>query len=109
MATKTVLVHPVDLVHRVYILIHLSTVTLLNQPIIVLPSLLIFFNFLTPKQKERQEKKIKDKEVKGEDLRLDYRLLMHDIIKNGENYIIIAEAFYPDYKYNNFSPFEDLC
>lgn len=64
-----------------------------------------FFNFLTPKQKERQEKKIKDKEVKGEDLRLDYRLLMHDIIKNGENYIIIAEAFYPDYKYNNYSPF----
>ena len=64
-----------------------------------------FFNFLTPKQKERQEKKIKEKEVKGEDLRLDYRLLMHDIIKNGENYIIIAEAFYPDYKYNNYSPF----
>ena len=64
-----------------------------------------FFNFLTPKQKERQEKRIKDKEVKGEDLRLDYRLLMHDIIKNGENYIIIAEAFYPDYKYNNYSPF----
>lgn len=64
-----------------------------------------FFNFLSQKQKERQEKKIKDKEQKGEDLRLDYRLLMHEIIKNGENYIVVAEAFYPDYKYNSFNPY----
>ena len=64
-----------------------------------------FFNFLSPKQKERQEKKIKDKEEKGEDLRLDYRLLMHDVIKKGDHYIIVAEAFYPDYKYNNFNSF----
>ena len=64
-----------------------------------------FFNFLNPRQKERQEKKIKEKETKGEDLRLDYRLLMHDIIKKGDNYLIVAESFYPDYKYNNFSPY----
>jgi hypothetical protein len=64
-----------------------------------------FFNFLSPKQKERQEKKIKEKETKGEDLRLDYRLLMHDIMKKGDNYLIIAEAFYPDYRYNNFNPY----
>jgi hypothetical protein len=64
-----------------------------------------FFNFLSVKQKERQEKKIKDKEEKGEDLRLDYRLLMHEIIKNGENYIVVAEAFYPDYRSSNFYPY----
>jgi hypothetical protein len=64
-----------------------------------------FFNFLSPKQQERQSKKIKDKEEKGEDLRLDYRLLMHDIIRKGDHYIIVAEAFYPDYKYNNFGPY----
>ena len=64
-----------------------------------------FFNFLSPKQIERQAKKIKDKEEKGEDLRLDYRLLMHDIIRKGDHYIVVAEAFYPDYKYANFGPY----
>lgn len=64
-----------------------------------------FFNFLSPKQMERQAKRIKDKEEKGEDLRLDYRLLMHDIIRKGDHYIIVAEAFYPDYKYANFGPY----
>lgn len=64
-----------------------------------------FFKFLSPKQLERQSKRIKDKEEKGEDLRLDYRLLMHDIIRKGDHYIVVAEAFYPDYKYNNFGPY----
>jgi hypothetical protein len=64
-----------------------------------------FFNFLSPKQMERQSKRIKDKEEKGEDLRLDYRLLMHDIIRKGDHYIVVAEAFYPDYKYANFGPY----
>ena len=64
-----------------------------------------FFNFLSPKQLERQARQIKDKEEKGEDLRLDYRLLMHDIIRKGDHYIIVAEAFYPDYKYANFGPY----
>jgi hypothetical protein len=64
-----------------------------------------FFKFLGPKQMERQVKKIKDKEEKGEDLRLDYRLIMHDIIRKGDHYIVVAEAFYPDYKYTNFGPY----
>lgn len=64
-----------------------------------------FFNFLGEKQKNKQEKKIKSKEEKGEELRLDYRLLMHEIIKKGDHYIVVAEAFYPDYKYVNYSPF----
>jgi len=64
-----------------------------------------FFNFLGEKQKNKQEKKIKNKEEKGEELRLDYRLLMHEIIKKGDHYIVVAEAFYPDYKYVNYSPY----
>jgi hypothetical protein len=59
---------------------------------------------LGEKQKNKQEKKIKTKEDKGEELRLDYRLLMHEIIKKGDHYIVVAESFYPDYKYANFSP-----
>lgn len=69
-----------------------------------------FFNFLGERQKEKQEKKIKNKEDKGEDLRLDYRLIVHDIIKEGDNYYVIAESFYADYKYANsaFNPYGTL-
>lgn len=64
-----------------------------------------FFNFMGERQKEKQEKKIQDKKEKGGDLRLDYRLLVHDIIKQDDKYIMVAEAFYADYRYNNYSPF----
>jgi hypothetical protein len=64
-----------------------------------------FFNFMTNRQRERQERKIQDKKEKGEDLRLDYRLLVHDIVKQDNQYIMVAEAFYPEYKYNNYNPY----
>jgi hypothetical protein len=64
-----------------------------------------FFNYLSDKQRLKQEKKIQDKKDKGEDLRLDYRLLVHDIIKKDDKYILVAEAFYADYKYNNYNGF----
>jgi hypothetical protein len=64
-----------------------------------------FFNFMSERQRERQERKIQDKKEKGEDLRLDYRLLVHDIIKQDDKYIMVAEAFYADYRYNNFNPY----
>jgi hypothetical protein len=69
-----------------------------------------FFNFLGERQKEKQEKKIKNKEEKGEDLRLDYRLIVHDILKVGSNYYAIAESFYADYKFANsaFNPYGTL-
>lgn len=66
-----------------------------------------FFNFLSDRQKEKQEKKIKSKEEKGEDLRLDYRLIVHDVINEGDKFIVVAESFYADYKYNYsaFNPY----
>lgn len=64
-----------------------------------------FFNFMPNRQRERQEKKILDKKEKGEDLRLDYRLIVHDVIKKDGKYIMVAEAFYPEYRNNNFSPY----
>jgi hypothetical protein len=64
-----------------------------------------FFNFMSDRQRERQERKIQDKKEKGEDLRLDYRLLVHDIVKQDNQYIMVAEAFYPEYKYNNYNPY----
>lgn len=64
-----------------------------------------FFNFLPEKEKERKERKIKNKAEKGEDLRLDYRMIIHNVIQKDGNYIVIGEAFYPQYQYNNFGPY----
>ncbi len=66
-----------------------------------------FFKFLPPKQQEKIEKKIKKKKGKGDDLRLNYRVLVHDIIKKDNQYILVAEVFYPEFRNNNTygSPF----
>lgn len=60
-----------------------------------------FFKFLPPKQQEKIEKKIKKKKGKGDDLRLNYRVLVHDIIKKDNQYILVAEVFYPEFRNNN--------
>ncbi len=66
-----------------------------------------FFSFLNPKQRERQEKKVADKKEKGKDLKLSHRMLVHEVIKQDDKYILVAEAFFPEYKYNNnfYSPY----
>ncbi len=60
-----------------------------------------FFDFLSGRQLEKMERKIQKKKEDGGDLKLNYRLLVHDIIPSGNQYLIVAEAFYPEYKYNN--------
>jgi hypothetical protein len=66
-----------------------------------------FFGFLAPKQRERQEKKVADKKEKGKDLKLSHRMLVHEVIEQDDKYILVAEAFFPEYKYNNnfYSPY----
>ena len=60
-----------------------------------------FFDFLSSRQLEKMEKRIQKKKEDGADLKLNYRLLVHDLIPSGNQYLIVAEAFYPEYKYNN--------
>lgn len=66
-----------------------------------------FFAFLNPKQRVRQEKKVADKKEKGKDLKLSHRMLVHEIIEQDDKYILVAEAFFPEYRYNNnyYSPY----
>lgn len=60
-----------------------------------------FFDFLSERQLEKMERRIKKKKEEGEDLKLNYRLLVHDIIPSDNQYLVVAEVFYPEYKYNN--------
>ncbi len=60
-----------------------------------------FFNFLPPKQLEKMRKKIEKKKLKGNELKLNYRVLVHDIIKKDNQYILVAEVFYPEFRNMN--------
>lgn len=56
-----------------------------------------FFNYLNDRSQRRMENQIVRKKRKGKEISFDYNLLIHDVIKQGKNYIIVAEAYFPEY------------
>jgi len=60
-----------------------------------------FFNFMNERQQEKMEKRIRKKKESGDDLKLNYRLLVHDIVPKGNHFLLVAEVFYPEYRYQN--------
>lgn len=60
-----------------------------------------FFNFMNERQQEKMEKRIRKKKESGDDLKLNYRLLVHDIVPKNNNFLLVAEVFYPEYRYQN--------
>lgn len=56
-----------------------------------------FFGYMSPKREERVKKRIERKKEKGKRPQFSYRLLIHEIIQRGDEYILIAEAYYPRY------------
>lgn len=71
-----------------------------------------FFTYMKAKRQKRISDKITRKKVKGKKVKFNYRLLVHDIIKNGDEYVMIGEAFYPKYdtyaNYSNVNSFSAL-
>ncbi|MBC7891749.1 MAG: hypothetical protein H7Y12_06005 [Sphingobacteriaceae bacterium] len=64
-----------------------------------------FFNFLSPREQERKERQIARQKERGGDLKLNYQLLVHDLIPNGDQYVLVAEAFQPTFRYQNNNPY----
>ena len=60
-----------------------------------------FFNFMNERQQEKMERRIRKKKESGDDVKLNYRLLVHDIVPKGNNFLLVAEVFYPEYRYQN--------
>lgn len=57
-----------------------------------------FFNYLPEKDKEKLTKKITKVKSKGKDYELSYQMLVHEpIVVDSNNYIVVAEAYYPQY------------
>ena len=61
-----------------------------------------FFSFLDNWEKVKIENKAKRKKQKGKDLKINYRLLTHELISQGDQYIMIGEAYYPVYRRERF-------
>jgi hypothetical protein len=60
-----------------------------------------FFNFMNERQQEKIERRIRKKKEDGDDLKLNYRLLVHDIVPKNGNYLLVAEVFFPEFRYQN--------
>ncbi|WP_247235123.1 hypothetical protein [Telluribacter sp. SYSU D00476] len=60
-----------------------------------------FFNFMNERQQEKMERRIRKKKESGGDLKLNYRLLVHDIVQKDNQYILVSEVFYPEYRTQN--------
>lgn len=62
-----------------------------------------FFSYMKVKRERRVKNRIKKRKVQGKKVKFNYRLLVHDIIQRGDEYILIGEAYYPKYSNNSSS------
>ncbi len=57
-----------------------------------------FFTYMRAKRQLRIANRINRKKIKGKKIKFNYRLLVHEVLKTGDNYIMLGEAFYPKYE-----------
>lgn len=65
-----------------------------------------FLSYLPAKRQERVKRRINNKKLRGKDVKLRHRLLLHDPVKTSKGNTLFAEVFYPEFKNynNNFTP-----
>lgn len=56
-----------------------------------------FFTYMRDRREERVQRRIARKREKGKDPKFNYRLMVHEIIERGDEYILVGEAYYPRY------------
>ncbi|NJN41599.1 MAG: hypothetical protein HC811_04515 [Flammeovirgaceae bacterium] len=56
-----------------------------------------FFNYMKAKKEARIKGRIARRKVKGKKVRLSYKLMIHDLIPDKDQYILVGEAYYPHY------------
>lgn len=60
-----------------------------------------FFSYMKAKREIRVKKRIERRKIKGKKNKFFYKLLVHDIIEDSGQYIMVGEAFYPKFSYGN--------
>ena len=56
-----------------------------------------FFDYLPKRKQDRVERRVERKKQRGSDLRLPYRLNLHDVVQLEDRFLVVGEAFYPEY------------
>lgn len=56
-----------------------------------------FFSYMKAKREKRIKKRIERRKVRGKKVKLNYKLLVHDVIERKGANILLGEAFYPKY------------
>jgi len=57
-----------------------------------------FFSYLPEKRQERIKSRLENKKSRGVEVKIRHRILVHDIVKKGNEWVLIAEIYYPEYK-----------
>ena len=65
-----------------------------------------FYSYISERRTLKMIKKAKKLELKGKEISFNYQLLVHDIIKRDSSYIMIAEAYYPEYRNIYYTTFD---
>lgn len=60
-----------------------------------------FLNYMPNKRQERVKRRIASKKLKGKDVKLRHRMLLHDPVKSSNGSILLGEVFYPEFKNYN--------
>src|SRR5690606_10455418 len=57
-----------------------------------------FFNYMKVRRENRIKERIERRKIKGKKIKFNYRFLVHEVIEHNGQYIMLGEAFYPQYK-----------
>jgi len=56
-----------------------------------------FFGYMRVKREKRVQNRIERRKIKQKKIKFNYRLLVHDVFRKDDQYIMLGEAFYPKY------------
>lgn len=56
-----------------------------------------FFNYMKAKRSNRIKERIERRKVRGKKVKFNYRFLIHEVIEYNDQFIVLGEAFYPQY------------
>lgn len=63
-----------------------------------------FFGYMKANREKRVKGRIERRKIKGKNNRFNYRLLVHELIRYKQQFILLGEAFYPKYQSSSRSP-----
>ncbi|MFP4091296.1 MAG: hypothetical protein ACLFT3_13390 [Cyclobacteriaceae bacterium] len=62
-----------------------------------------FFGYMREKREARVKKRIARRKEKNKNIRLNYRMVIHELVADGDKYILLGEAYYPKYNSHYYS------